>query len=161
MHEVWGKGKRGQTMLKAVKKSTEVNKSKLKLTASNGNDNNNKENNKHNNNNNNNNNEDDNNTPEVSGSVGQMSENLPNDSPPLKKLSLKGNQLCGSILIGNYNYLTQLEVCENEMEILDLSSLAQLETLKCSRNKLIELIINGTNLQSLIADHNCTYKFHN
>ncbi|KAL7740576.1 hypothetical protein ACLKA6_009463 [Drosophila palustris] len=58
-------------------------------------------------------------------------------------------------------YLTQLEVCENEMEILDLSSLAQLETLKCSRNKLIELIINGTNLQSLIADHNCTYKFLN
>ncbi|KAH8306710.1 hypothetical protein KR044_007695, partial [Drosophila immigrans] len=72
-----------------------------------------------------------------------------------KKLSLKGNQLCGSILIGNYNYLTQLEVCENEMEVLDLSSLAQLEILKCSYNKLIELIFNGTNLQTLIADHNC------
>jgi len=41
------------------------------------------------------------------------------------------------------------------MEVLDLSSLAQLETLKCSRNKLMELIINGTNLQTLVADHNC------
>nr|NP_001260558.1 PH domain leucine-rich repeat protein phosphatase, isoform B [Drosophila melanogaster]NP_609938.1 PH domain leucine-rich repeat protein phosphatase, isoform A [Drosophila melanogaster]Q9VJ07.1 RecName: Full=Protein phosphatase PHLPP-like protein; AltName: Full=PH domain leucine-rich repeat protein phosphatase; AltName: Full=dPHLPP [Drosophila melanogaster]AAF53751.1 PH domain leucine-rich repeat protein phosphatase, isoform A [Drosophila melanogaster]AGB93093.1 PH domain leucine-rich repeat  len=71
-----------------------------------------------------------------------------------QKLSLKGSQLGGSILIGNYNYLTQLEVCENEMEVLDLSSLAQLETLKCSRNKLMELIINGTNLQTLVADHN-------
>lgn len=96
-------------MLKAVKKSTEVNKSKLKLTASTGNDNNNKENNKHNNNNNNT--ENDNNTSEVSGVlgikresiVGQKPENQPNDSAPLKKLSLKGNQLCGSILIGNYN----------------------------------------------------------
>ncbi|XP_016978954.1 protein phosphatase PHLPP-like protein [Drosophila rhopaloa] len=71
-----------------------------------------------------------------------------------QKLSLKGSQLGGSILIGNYNYLTQLEVCENEMEVLDLSSLAQLETLKCSRNKLMELIINATNLQTLTADHN-------
>ncbi|XP_017069855.1 protein phosphatase PHLPP-like protein [Drosophila eugracilis] len=71
-----------------------------------------------------------------------------------QKLSLKGSQLGGSILIGNYNYLTQLEVCENEMEVLDLSSLAQLETLKCSRNKLMELIINATNLQTLVADHN-------
>ncbi|XP_037709590.1 protein phosphatase PHLPP-like protein isoform X1 [Drosophila subpulchrella] len=71
-----------------------------------------------------------------------------------QKLSLKGSQLGGSILIGNYNYLTQLEVCENEMEVLDLSSLAQLETLKCSRNKLMELIINATNLQTLVADQN-------
>lgn len=59
------------------------------------------------------------------------------------------------MLTSRLQYLTQLEVCENEMEVLDLSSLAQLETLKCSRNKLIELIINGTNLQTLIADHNC------
>ncbi|KAH8412964.1 hypothetical protein KR009_007210 [Drosophila setifemur] len=98
----------------------------------------------------------------------------PGQSSP-QKLSLKGSQLGGSILIGNYNvsvvhsrirypvadvfsfrpqYLTQLEVCENEMEVLDLSSLAQLETLKCSRNKLMELIINATNLQALIADNN-------
>jgi len=41
------------------------------------------------------------------------------------------------------------------MEVLDLSSLAQLETLKCSRNKLMELIINATNLQTLVADQNC------
>ncbi|KAH8298140.1 hypothetical protein KR018_008513 [Drosophila ironensis] len=74
--------------------------------------------------------------------------------PSPQKLSLKGSQLGGSILIGNYNYLTQLEVCENEMEVLDLSSLNQLETLKCSRNKLMELIVNATNLEALVADHN-------
>ncbi|KNC23830.1 Protein phosphatase PHLPP-like protein, partial [Lucilia cuprina] len=73
---------------------------------------------------------------------------------PLKSFSLKGNQLSGSILIGNYNYLTQLEVSENEMEVLDLSSLAQLETLKCSHNKLLELMLNGSNITSLIADSN-------
>ncbi|XP_030386706.1 protein phosphatase PHLPP-like protein [Scaptodrosophila lebanonensis] len=94
----------------------------------------------------------------VKASNGSSNNNNNNtSSPPLKKLSLRGNQLCGSILIGNYNYLTQLEVCENEMEVLDLSSLAQLETLKCSRNKLMELIINGSNLQTLIADHNCLH----
>uniref|UniRef100_A0A1I8P3Y6 PPM-type phosphatase domain-containing protein n=1 Tax=Stomoxys calcitrans TaxID=35570 RepID=A0A1I8P3Y6_STOCA len=79
------------------------------------------------------------------------------DQQPLKKFSLKGNQLSGSILIGNYNYLTQLEVSENEMEVLDLSSLAQLETLKCSHNKLLELMINGSNLTSLVADSNCLH----
>ncbi|XP_019891009.2 protein phosphatase PHLPP-like protein [Musca domestica] len=79
---------------------------------------------------------------------------------PLKKFSLKGNQLSGSILIGNYNYLTQLEVSENEMEVLDLSSLAQLETLKCSHNKLLELMINGSNLTSLVADSNCLHLIH-
>lgn len=57
-------------------------------------------------------------------------------------------------------YLTQLEVSENEMEVLDLSSLAQLETLKCSHNKLLELMINGSNLTSLVADFNCKYNIY-
>ncbi|XP_032591651.2 protein phosphatase PHLPP-like protein [Drosophila grimshawi] len=146
-------------MLKAVKKTTEVNKSKLKVTASTANENTNNNSNNSNSSSNKNSNNDSQGASELAiknGSiVGQKPEGSSNDSPPLKKLSLKGNQLCGSILIGNYNYLTQLEVCENEMEVLDLSTLAQLETLKCSRNKLIELIINGTNLQTLVADHNC------
>ncbi|XP_039482031.1 protein phosphatase PHLPP-like protein [Drosophila santomea] len=89
---------------------------------------------------------------EVTEAEEQQAATLGQTSP--QKLSLKGSQLGGSILIGNYNYLTQLEVCENEMEVLDLSSLAQLESLKCSRNKLMELIINATNLQTLVADHN-------
>ncbi|XP_017859823.1 PREDICTED: protein phosphatase PHLPP-like protein [Drosophila arizonae] len=142
-------------MLKAVKKTTEVNKSKLKVTASNGDETNSNSNNNSNSSNNNENNSASELTIKHGSISGQKAEVAPNESPPLKKLSLKGNQLCGSILIGNYNYLTQLEVCENEMEVLDLSTLAQLETLKCSRNKLIELIINGTSLQTLIADHNC------
>ncbi|XP_033150769.1 protein phosphatase PHLPP-like protein [Drosophila busckii] len=118
-------------MLKATKKSTTVNKSKLKVAASNGHE------------------------QSQLQQLQSLEQQQGSDSPPLKKLSLKGNQLCGSILIDNYNYLTQLEVEENEMEVLDLSTLAQLETLKCSRNKLMELILNGTSLQTLIADHNC------
>ncbi|XP_075150258.1 PH domain leucine-rich repeat protein phosphatase [Haematobia irritans] len=43
------------------------------------------------------------------------------------------------------------------MEVLDLSTLAQLETLKCSHNKLLELMINGSNLTSLVADSNCLH----
>ncbi|XP_073823161.1 PH domain leucine-rich repeat protein phosphatase isoform X2 [Musca autumnalis] len=46
------------------------------------------------------------------------------------------------------------------MEVLDLSSLAQLETLKCSHNKLLELMINGSNLTSLVADSNCLHLIH-
>lgn len=88
-------------MLKAVKKSSEVNKSKLKLAASNGNENNNNIIDR----------KDNNNITDSSGMLeikrgsisGQKSEGSPHDSAPLKKLSLKGNQLCGSILIGNYN----------------------------------------------------------
>lgn len=103
-------------MLKAVKKSSEVNKSKLKLAASNGNEQNNNNNNNgcnsiNNKNNNNIDNNDKSNISESSGMLeikrgsisGHKSEGSPHDSTPLKKLSLKGNQLCGSILIGNYN----------------------------------------------------------
>lgn len=94
-------------MLKAVKKSSEVNKSKLKLAASNGNENNNNIDRK-----------DNNNITESSGMLeikrgsisGQKSEGSPHDSAPLKKLSLKGNQLCGSILIGNYNVKPQIHL---------------------------------------------------
>ncbi|KAH8245194.1 hypothetical protein KR032_006078 [Drosophila birchii] len=117
-------------MLKATaRKMTDPYKSKLKLSASHGGSN-----------------------PLPVESLPEEATNGGQTSP--QKLSLKGSQLGGSILIGNYNYLTQLEVCENEMEVLDLSSLAQLEMLKCSRNKLMELIINATNLQALVADRN-------
>lgn len=101
-------------MLKAVKKSSEVNKSKLKLAASNGNEQNNNNNGCNSINNKNNNNIDNNDKSNISESSGMLeikrgsisghkSEGSPHDSTPLKKLSLKGNQLCGSILIGNYN----------------------------------------------------------
>ncbi|XP_054745059.1 protein phosphatase PHLPP-like protein [Anastrepha obliqua] len=64
------------------------------------------------------------------------------------------NTLGGNILIGNYDFLKELEITENGMDILDLSSLAQLEILICNHNKLKELIINGKNLKTLTAKHN-------
>lgn len=43
------------------------------------------------------------------------------------------------------------------MDILDLSSLPQLETLTCNHNKLKELIMNGKRLKTLTAKHNSEY----
>lgn len=51
-------------------------------------------------------------------------------------------------------YLTQLDVSENDIEILDLSALDQLESLQCSRNKIKEITLNGRVLRSLIAGNN-------
>lgn len=53
-------------------------------------------------------------------------------------------------------YLTQLDVSENDIEILDLSALDQLETLQCARNKIKEINLNGRVLRSLIAGFNGT-----
>ncbi|CAD7086127.1 unnamed protein product [Hermetia illucens] len=75
-------------------------------------------------------------------------------NPPLNKVSLRANQLRGNIILGNYGNLTQLDVSENEIEVLDLSALGQLESLQCCRNKLVELTVNGGALTSLIAGNN-------
>lgn len=111
-------------------------------------------------------------------------------------MNLRGNQLKGSIILGNYGvsmdccklikyfkifpivfelhgmagnitpstfefyysfcsqYLTQLDISENSIEVLNLSALDKLETIQCCRNKLLELTINGTVLKSLIAGNN-------
>lgn len=50
--------------------------------------------------------------------------------------------------------MTQLDVSENDIEILDLSALDQLETLQCARNKIKEINLNGRVLRSLIAGFN-------
>ncbi|XP_067620333.1 protein phosphatase PHLPP-like protein [Eurosta solidaginis] len=71
-----------------------------------------------------------------------------------KDMGSDENQLGGNILIGNYDFLKELEITENGMAILDLSSLEQLETLTCNYNKLKELIINGKSLKTLTAKHN-------
>lgn len=96
-------------------------------------------------------------------------------NPPLTRVSLRANHLRGSIILGNYGvsedmsvgkvsrnlrstllfqYLTQLDVSENDIEVLDLSALDKLETLQCSRNRLKELTLNGRVLRSLIAGNN-------
>ncbi|XP_055381976.1 protein phosphatase PHLPP-like protein isoform X2 [Condylostylus longicornis] len=81
-------------------------------------------------------------------------DNRTQSSPPLTKVSLRANHLRGNIILGNYGNLTQLDVSENEIEILDLCALGQLESLQCCRNKLTELIVNGSHLTSLIAGNN-------
>uniref|UniRef100_A0A182IWW6 Uncharacterized protein n=1 Tax=Anopheles atroparvus TaxID=41427 RepID=A0A182IWW6_ANOAO len=73
---------------------------------------------------------------------------------PLTKVNLRGNQLKGSIILGNYGLLTQLDVSENSIEIMDLSALDKLETIQCCRNSLRELTLSGRNLHSLIAGNN-------
>ena len=50
--------------------------------------------------------------------------------------------------------LTQLDVSENAIEVLDLSALSKLQTLQCSRNSLRDLSVNGRHLTSLIAGNN-------
>ncbi|ETN60765.1 adenylate cyclase [Anopheles darlingi] len=73
---------------------------------------------------------------------------------PLTKVNLRGNQLKGSIILGNYGLLTQLDVSENSIEIMDLSALDKLETIQCCRNSLRELTLSGRSLHSLIAGNN-------
>ncbi|GAB0089409.1 Protein phosphatase PHLPP-like protein [Sergentomyia squamirostris] len=75
-------------------------------------------------------------------------------NPPLTKVNLRANHLKGSIILGNYGYLTQLDLSENSIEFLDLSALDQLESVQCCRNNLTELTVNGRVLTSLIADKN-------
>ncbi|XP_055544111.1 protein phosphatase PHLPP-like protein [Wyeomyia smithii] len=72
----------------------------------------------------------------------------------LTKVNLRGNQLKGSIILGNYGLLTQLDVSENSIEVMDLSALDKLETIQCCRNNLVELTLNGRHLHSLIAGNN-------
>ncbi|XP_035774803.1 protein phosphatase PHLPP-like protein [Anopheles albimanus] len=73
---------------------------------------------------------------------------------PLTKVNLRGNQLKGSIILGNYGLLTQLDVSENSIEVMDLSALDKLETIQCCRNSLRELTLSGRSLHSLIAGNN-------
>ncbi|CAH1391630.1 unnamed protein product [Nezara viridula] len=72
----------------------------------------------------------------------------------LQNVNLRGNSLKGTIILGNYGNLTQLDVSENSIESLDLRALEKLQNVQCSRNKLQELSVNGTSLTSLIAGNN-------
>ncbi|XP_063217315.1 protein phosphatase PHLPP-like protein [Bacillus rossius redtenbacheri] len=76
------------------------------------------------------------------------------ESSPLGRVNLRGNLLKGNIILGNYGNLTQLDVSENSIEMLDLSALGRLETVQCSRNCLRELTLCGRALVSLIAGNN-------
>ncbi|KAI5705372.1 hypothetical protein M8J75_014355 [Diaphorina citri] len=72
----------------------------------------------------------------------------------LTSVNLRSNQLKGTIILGNYGNLTTLDVSENSIESLDLGALNRLESIKCSRNQLKTLVLNGSSLISVIAGNN-------
>lgn len=47
-----------------------------------------------------------------------------------------------------------MDISENSIEVLDLSALNNLKLLRCSKNRLKQVIINGRVLTSLIAGNN-------
>lgn len=52
--------------------------------------------------------------------------------------------------------VTYMDLRDNQMTDLDLSSLGSLEQLHCERNKLKELTLSGFSLRALYANSNCT-----
>ncbi|XKL61561.1 hypothetical protein PGB90_008618 [Kerria lacca] len=72
----------------------------------------------------------------------------------LSVVNLKGNLLKGVIKLANYGNLTDLDVSENNIEQLDLSSLTNLKCIKCSKNQLTDLKLNGNELTTIIAFNN-------
>lgn len=51
--------------------------------------------------------------------------------------------------------VTYMDLRDNQMTDLDLSSLGSLEQLHCERNKLKELTLSGFSLRALYANSNC------
>lgn len=49
-----------------------------------------------------------------------------------------------------------MDLRDNQLTDLDLSSLGSLEQLHCERNKLKELTLSGFSLRALYANNNCT-----
>ncbi|XP_030746678.1 protein phosphatase PHLPP-like protein isoform X2 [Sitophilus oryzae] len=76
------------------------------------------------------------------------------NSNGLTTLNLRANRLKGHIILGNYTSLTQLDISENSIEILDLGSVENLQVLQCSRNNLSQLTLYGKHLVSVIAGNN-------
>ncbi|KAF5306399.1 hypothetical protein FQA39_LY08908 [Lamprigera yunnana] len=77
----------------------------------------------------------------------------------LTSLNLRANRLKGNIILGNYGNLTELDVSENNIEILDLSAVEHLQILQCSKNVITLLTLHGKTLTSLIAGNNLLKSF--
>ncbi|XP_025829514.1 protein phosphatase PHLPP-like protein [Agrilus planipennis] len=72
----------------------------------------------------------------------------------ITSLNLRGNRLKGNIILGNYGNLTELDVSENSIEILDLSAVENLKVLHCSKNSIVQLMLHGRTLISILAGNN-------
>ncbi|KAF2987943.1 hypothetical protein EK904_005148 [Melospiza melodia maxima] len=75
----------------------------------------------------------------------------------IKSVDLRLNNLkraAADTLEGNKS-LTYMDLRDNQMTDLDLSSLVSLEQLHCERNKLRELTLSGFSLRALYANSNC------
>ncbi|KAF5298424.1 hypothetical protein FQR65_LT01202 [Abscondita terminalis] len=77
----------------------------------------------------------------------------------LTTLNLRANRLKGNIILGNYGNLTELDVSENNIEVLDLSAVEHLQILQCSKNVITLLTLHGKTLTSLIAGNNLLKNF--
>uniref|UniRef100_A0A672V3L0 PH domain and leucine rich repeat protein phosphatase 2 n=1 Tax=Strigops habroptila TaxID=2489341 RepID=A0A672V3L0_STRHB len=76
----------------------------------------------------------------------------------IKNVDLRLNNLkraAADTLEGNKS-VTYMDLRDNQMTDLDLSSLGSLEQLHCERNKLKELTLSGFSLRALYANSNCT-----
>ncbi|KFQ28058.1 PH domain leucine-rich repeat-containing protein phosphatase 2, partial [Mesitornis unicolor] len=75
----------------------------------------------------------------------------------IKSVDLRLNNLkraAADTLEGNKS-VTYMDLRDNRMTDLDLSSLGSLEQLHCERNKLKELTLSGFSLRALYANNNC------
>ncbi|XP_074438653.1 PH domain leucine-rich repeat-containing protein phosphatase 2 isoform X2 [Larus michahellis] len=75
----------------------------------------------------------------------------------IKSVDLRLNNLkrtAADTLEGNKS-VTYMDLRDNQMTDLDLSSLGSLEQLHCERNKLKELTLSGFSLRALYANSNC------
>uniref|UniRef100_A0A8C0FL09 PH domain leucine-rich repeat-containing protein phosphatase 2 n=1 Tax=Bubo bubo TaxID=30461 RepID=A0A8C0FL09_BUBBB len=75
----------------------------------------------------------------------------------IKSVDLRLNNLkraAADTLEGNKS-VTYMDLRDNQMTDLDLSSLGSLEQLHCERNKLKELTLSGFSLRALYANNNC------
>ncbi|CAB3373383.1 Hypothetical predicted protein [Cloeon dipterum] len=73
---------------------------------------------------------------------------------PLSHVDLRGNSLCGSIVLADYGALTSLDVSFNKVQSLDLAALEQLRRLHCASNELRHLALSGRSLEVLVAPNN-------
>lgn len=65
-----------------------------------------------------------------------------------------------AVIIGNLEgnkHITHMDLRDNQLTDLDLSSLCSLEQLHCERNQLRELTLSGFSLRTLYANWNSEF----